>query len=424
MKQFMLFMLFATVSVFAQLEHTSERKAFVSSPKFFVDHANYKIENSDSSRVDVFIQVPYSNIQFLKTGETYSGRYSINLRLLESDETRVISEQIWDESLSAAKFAQTTSKENFNLSQRSFLLKPGEYSLICDLEDLESNKTAQVKSKLVVREFADSLDASDILIVYKVIRDKNKEKIVPNVARVLSSEVTELPFYFEVYSDTEQEIMLEYIVKNVKGNYLINQTAPVTLKPGKNTFFQTMSGVKFYLGTYSISIKIIGDGWEGTLGRTKIFDSILAGLPATVVDVDKAAQQMLYIAENEDIDEIVELNDYEEKVHLFLDFWKQRDPTPNTENNEVMNEYYRRVDYANKKFKSYFEGWKSDMGWIYITLGTPNYVLRQPNVMDTKPYEVWEYYDLNRSFTFVDETGFGHYRLINPQYGDWLRYRY
>ena len=88
-----------------------------------------------------------------------------------------------------------------------------------------------------------------------------------------------------------------------------------------------------------------------------------------------------------------------------------------------MNEYYRRVEYANENFNGYFKGWRSDMGMVYITLGPPDQVTRRPYEIDSKPYEIWDYYILNRSFIFVDQTNFGDYRLENPAYGDWFRYR-
>ncbi|MDP3581631.1 MAG: GWxTD domain-containing protein, partial [Ignavibacteria bacterium] len=64
-----------------------------------------------------------------------------------------------------------------------------------------------------------------------------------------------------------------------------------------------------------------------------------------------------------------------------------------------------------------------DMGMIYITFGPPSNVERHPLDSDAKPYEIWDYYEINRSFTFVDETGFGNYRLINPDFSRWPGYR-
>ena len=92
-------------------------------------------------------------------------------------------------------------------------------------------------------------------------------------------------------------------------------------------------------------------------------------------------------------------------------------------NNPILNEYYRRIEYANKKFKALGEGWRSDMGMIYVTFGPPTNVERHPMDMNSKPYEIWEYNELDRTFIFLDQTGFGDYRLVNPDYSRWPGYR-
>ena len=140
-------------------------------------------------------------------------------------------------------------------------------------------------------------------------------------------------------------------------------------------------------------------------------------------DLDKAIDQLVYIAVGDEQSFIEDGKSYEEKLNRFKAFWKTKDPTPNTIENEVFNEYYRRISFSNEKFKTYMEGWKTDMGMVYILLGPPNNVERHPFEYDSKPYEIWEYYTLNRSFVFVDETGFGEYRLANRVFGDWFRYR-
>jgi len=60
---------------------------------------------------------------------------------------------------------------------------------------------------------------------------------------------------------------------------------------------------------------------------------------------------------------------------------------------------------------------------IYIIFGAPNNVDRHPFEVDSKPYEIWAYYELNYSIVFVDETGFGDYRLQTPIWEIWQRLR-
>ena len=124
------------------------------------------------------------------------------------------------------------------------------------------------------------------------------------------------------------------------------------------------------------------------------------------------------------------------------DFWKRRDPTPETEENENKEVYFERIEESNRLFRSGGRpGWLQDRGRIYILFGPPNE--RQTNpmggwnidpyedareqtssrqiAMGQKPSEVWVYYNLLSSMrnphvvriVFVDTYGTGDYQLIS-----------
>jgi GWxTD domain-containing protein len=58
---------------------------------------------------------------------------------------------------------------------------------------------------------------------------------------------------------------------------------------------------------------------------------------------------------------------------MFIEqFWLRRDPTPATPENELREEHYRRIAYANENFASDIPGWKTDRGMIYIKYGPPD----------------------------------------------------
>jgi GWxTD domain-containing protein len=100
-----------------------------------------------------------------------------------------------------------------------------------------------------------------------------------------------------------------------------------------------------------------------------------------------------------------------EKERKFRQFWAQRDPTPDTEFNELMSEYYERIDYAYREFSSMQEpGYESDRGQAYILYGPPTDVERRfPTNAPTR--EVWEY--PNRTLIFEATSGFGDFRLVS-----------
>jgi len=103
------------------------------------------------------------------------------------------------------------------------------------------------------------------------------------------------------------------------------------------------------------------------------------------------------------------------KQAWIVDFWKQRDPTPDTEENELQEEFYRRIDFANNYFTVNAldkEGWKTDRGGIYIKYGPPTDVERHQDQLNLPPYEIWYYKKINRRFFFEDKSGVGDYHLV------------
>jgi len=109
---------------------------------------------------------------------------------------------------------------------------------------------------------------------------------------------------------------------------------------------------------------------------------------------------------------------------LFIEaFWRQRDPTPGTTENEFKTEHFRRVNYANYYLgrQSPVPGWKSDRGRIYIILGEPNDIQHFESGQETYPAEIWFYQNKAESglptgfnIVFFKEHGTGDYKLYSP----------
>ena len=129
-------------------------------------------------------------------------------------------------------------------------------------------------------------------------------------------------------------------------------------------------------------------------------------------DVDYAIEALHYIASDAQMDSLKRGNE-EDRRNQLEEFWRRRDRTPRTAFNEVMTEYYRRVDYAVKEFGTLRQpdGFKSDRGRIYILYGPPTNTER---VLDpaTGFKETWTYDRLNKKFAFVDRDKSGNYVLV------------
>jgi len=119
----------------------------------------------------------------------------------------------------------------------------------------------------------------------------------------------------------------------------------------------------------------------------------------------------------------------DERGSFIENFWRRRDPDPDTEENEYREEHFERIAYANEHFASGIPGWKTDRGRIYIAWGKPDSIESHPSggaydrpsyagygSTTTYPFEIWFYRHLDGvgdgiEIEFVDPTGTGEYRI-------------
>lgn len=95
---------------------------------------------------------------------------------------------------------------------------------------------------------------------------------------------------------------------------------------------------------------------------------------------------------------------------FIAEFWRRRDPTPDTERNEFRIEYEDRVSKAATMFRGEGRpGWKTDRGRIFILFGPPQQRLTYP--MDAGGYcrEIWYYGSF--PVIFIDEHCEGIFNL-------------
>jgi len=150
-------------------------------------------------------------------------------------------------------------------------------------------------------------------------------------------------------------------------------------------------------------------------------------------------KDVAYIITDDERKAFKKLETDDERERFIEEFWRRRDPDPDTDENEFREEYYERIAYANEHYASGIPGWKTDRGRIYITWGKPDEVESHPSggtynresyegggSTATYPFEKWFYRYLagvgsGVEIEFVDPTGSGEYRIArNPDEKDAL----
>ena len=409
---------------FAQVENYSQKPELL--VKYYQDFLGFKGENG-KTRLDVFIQVPYNAVQFIKTGQGFEASYSITVSVYDEEKKNLITEKIWNEKIVAISFELTSSPENFNLGHRSFELTPGLYVIETSLIDNDSRNQYDSENIYVVKSFEKLPSLSDIMLVAKKTIVDGNTKLIPNVSRNILTDRDDLSTFFEVYADTTRSLTVDYLILDENEIEIKKITKEIDVNKGSNQVFDSIDSLSLNLGSYFLKVTLRDSSGKNFDYSLKSFISRWYGVPNSITNLDKAVDEMIYIANPEDVTYINAAEDRLEKAKRFVAFWSKYDSNPADQYNPVFNLYYSRVALANANFTTYsLEGWRSDRGMVFIILGAPDNIERHPFEYYAKPYETWQYYNLNRSFIFIDNTGFGDYRLSpdTPLYGDLYRFRY
>ena len=175
----------------------------------------------------------------------------------------------------------------------------------------------------------------------------------------------------------------------------------------------------------------------GRLERTPLFVLLAAFLAAAAMGADQTGlklklpagqktwleEEAVYIISPTERSVFLKLQTDRERELFIEAFWKQRDPTPGTPENEFKTEHFRRIAYANHALgrDTSRPGWKTDRGRINVILGEPQDIERYTGKSSTYDTEVWFYQGktdlgLPPAFyvVFFKAGGSGEFRLYSP----------
>ncbi len=404
---------------------------------FFFDALTFRGTTDSLQRMDVFAIVPYQHLQFVKQGEQFAGRFTVTMNIRDSTgaivktdkHTRTVSEASYEATIGATA--------RFDYVQSVFYVHPGMYAIDVTVYDELAKKDNTRSRKLSVLPFERfPFSLSSVMLASSIAQTTDGLTVTPHITDDVTMLLEDDLFvFFESYwsSGIPDTALFLYEIVGDKGTILHSGTMAKRFvgAPRLQHYLKIDLPGSLGTGTYTIRVLALRPGTPQSYTREAILaasehsiriDAKVGYGPAGPDELDASIRQLRYVASDQEKEFIEAGTTVEERRTRFLEFWKKIDPTGNTQRNEAYEQYYQRVEYANKNFRSYTEGWLTDMGMVYIILGPPNDVQRQSYRTDGKIVEVW-YYPQNRQIVFVDYSGFGDFRLAGPL-GSSDKYRY
>ena len=425
MKKIFYYCLITATQLLAQHDFRIEPD-IIQSGKFFNSEMHFFPSNQDYS-VYYSYKISYSQLFFEKKNEKFYAGISINLEIKDSTGNTV--KRAFDQrEISVENFDITDSPNSFLQGVIEFNLPAGKFNLLAIISDLTSKRERRIPPiDLVINKSS--------TILNPIVVNPGKINCDEVEAYVLSNNSSSIPFnkpnsLVIPVSDAKINSITLTIKRGdtvlisgekIADSFLANSEIKLCndrIVIGQN--IDTANVKNFILKDFSsklsegpIQLEIYADE---NIEVTQIYslNVIWIAKPISLTDPEAAIKILEIIEPKEKVSELLrKQGSYENNLY---DYWDSKDPTPETKYNELMNEFYTRVDYCEKNFRTIAGngGAKSDRGKTYIKFGTPDTIERDTN-SDDKIVETWFYKKSNRKFLFVDGDGTGKFQLTEGQ---------
>ncbi len=319
-----------------------------------------------------------------------------------------------------------------------FDIKPDSLKFVLLLSDSLSGKKGIINIPILVRPVSKKLSCSDpVFIAYlkkssgdNTVFTRHQLEMIPNPARFYETQTENnfLYVYFEInnlayFEDRPSLYSLMYSVESLAGDTMSHIAHLDIKKVGANTSrIEKVSLADLTTGMYSLNMQIFDSANDNNSSIRRYFRVVSqeSGTPMVIpmedADVEKYYDQIKYIARDQEL-RLFEQLDAVGKQEFLLYFWKFKDPTPGTPENEFMIDHFRKIEYCKQNFRN---GLNSDRGRVYIQYGPPVDVERSTSTMAySKPVEIWTYSLEGRiEFVFVDRTGDDNFVLMHSTHPD------
>ena len=352
-----------------------------------------------------------------------------------------------------------TSGNNLNkrlVVQKNISLNTGDYKLIAigkDFNDTTSSGTKIIE--FLIPEITNAPSISGIELSSYIAKSTDTSsyfykfgfEVIPNPSSLFGMNLNSVYYYSEIYG-FRQDMVSDAFIIAAKIENDRRDVLKQTIRQNKK-FGETMLNFGYFqidslpTGTYYLVINVIDTIQSFNLIQEKKFFVFNDKVTADTTSIAEASylkseyaimkeeqiqdeyEKSIYVRKNEETKYFEKLKTIDEKRKFMYDFWKKRDTNPDTRINEFKSDYMMRVAQANLYYKqSFYDGWKTDRGRIYVIYGKPNDIDKHPYESETKSYEIWQYYDIEGGTicVFIEKTlGSGYYQLVHSTIRSELR---
>jgi GWxTD domain-containing protein len=384
----------------------------------FVASVRYLAGPTPDSTLALFsVSLTNQTLTFQRRGNEFVAEYRVEAAFRTDSGSAVPVRQIGrDEQIRVRSFQETLRTDESVIFQQFVTLPPGRYRVFVMVRDRNGPAFARAERVDTAPRYAGAGVTEPIAVYTSEGRTQRTElpKILANPRGTLPYGADSIRFYVETYGEPgplvarfvdagDRELWRDSL--RPSGGDV--KSAMVTVAPGR-----------LPVGQGELEV-IPASGGDTTRSHFLVSFSN----QWVITNFDEMLSLLRYFDRQDWVDSLRRMP-AEQRPAVWRDFWKATDPVPITPENELLDDYFRRIQQANTRFQDEGEpGWMTDRGEVFITLGEPDEVLDLSSGLDRSGTRAirWTYTNLRLVVYFQDQTGFGRYRMTPTSRAEYLR---
>lgn len=370
----------------------------------------------DSTLVLLALSLPARTLTFAREGDRYRGEYEVIAELRQAERTaaRIVAREV----VRVGSYRETQRGEESIVFQQFLRAAPGQYVLALIVRDPGSNRNGTLEQLVTVPRI-DTAGIATPVAAYETTGRSRRDSLpalIPNPrATAIFGRDSLLRVYLEAYG-TPDRLPLAAAVVAGKGGTLWSDS--VVLARRGDVLAATLDLPVSRLGVGLATLVVRRPGASDSV-RVPVFVGF--GENLAVASFEQMLDYLRLFATPERL-RLLRDTPPEQRGAVWTAFLRETDPAPTTSENEALRDYFNRIEAANTRFRDEGStGWLSDQGMVFVGLGEPDQIFEQgtTEVMATRGRtRVWQYQQYRVNLVFVDQTGFGRWRLTTTSEQD------
>ena len=376
---------------------------FVSSLSFFAGPSD------DSTTIVVTVSLANRALRFRAEGERWRAAYDVGIEVRSG--TNVVQEIRAREVVRVIAFRETTRDDESVLFKQVVNLAPGTYDVRLTVRDETATRGSAVEATIGVPRFEEGSVSSPVPVYEARFREQltAPPDILPTPrSTAVFGRDSVMMIYAEGYGDGAS-MPVRVLVKADESNAVLWSDSLELARHGDH-----------FSATFPIPLNRLGVGVM-TLGINRTGSADTLHIPLFVafgeeLPVATFGQMLDYLRFYVSTQRLQAMRDAapENRASLWAAFLRDTDPVPQTPSHEGLRDYFSRIAQANVRFREEGQaGWLTDRGRVTIALGPPDQIYEPSmSAVGTRGRTLtWEYREHRLQIVFVDQTGFGRWRM-------------